>query len=171
MRNWHMDGKTHLDSWGKCDRSVYYGFNDVRQQYSRSQRVLYGVLHHLMVNDLWDNLIWHSSSTSLAGVRLNLSTRTPPPSSTPGGVGERVHFLPLLSLHGSYERTARTLHYGTGATNVHAYRPLQPERALSGPLCSRQGHSARLEADGWDNETRGGEPGSSQRENGSPVNS
>lgn len=110
-------------------------------------------------------------------VKLPPKTPSTPPHHPKTGFGEGVHpffffFLSFfLSRHGSYERTAQALHYGTGATDVHAYRPLQRKRAIGGPRGGRQGRTAGLEADGRDNETRGREPGSQQRENGSPVNS
>lgn len=82
-------------------------------------------------------------------------------------------FLLLLlhSIHGSYEGTGPTLHYGTGATVVHAGRPLQRERALSGPRGGPRGRAAGLEAGDGDREARGGKSGSQKRENGSPVDS
>lgn len=112
-------------------------------------------LDHLKVIDLSSTLIWYSSSISLAGVRLNFFPE------------ELDKDFTFPSPSGSYEGITQALHYGTGATDVHAYRPLQRERAFGGPGgYSRQDRAAGL---GGDREARGGDLEPPHCENGSPV--
>lgn len=79
----------------------------------------------------------------------------------------------LLLRHGSYERSAQALRCGIVATDVRADQPLQRERARGhhGRCCSfvRQGRDVGLEAAGGARETRGRQPESPERENGSPA--
>lgn len=128
--------------------------------------------------------VWTSLWSSLCSLResesLSIKHNFYPPFSqetTLFQVAEEgpYHYslLLLLLLHyGSYGRSAQAPRCGIVATDVRADQSLQRERARGrhGRCCSfgRQGRTVGLE-DGADRETRGGQPESPERENGSPA--